>query len=153
MNPSPITPAELAGHVGTELGVSSWIVVDQDRIDEFAHCTLDNQWIHVDVERAQRERPGVGTVAHGYLTLSLLAPMGFEVLSQRLAVKEAVNYGLDKLRFVSFVRAGSRVRGRIKLLAVEDKGNGRYLMTTENTVEIEGGDKPALVAVALAYLM
>ena len=131
------------------------VFLDHDRpgaIDAFAHCTGDHQWIHVDVERARRERPSIGTVAHGYLTLSLLAPTTFEILSTRLDVKEAINYGLDKLRFLSFVRAGSRVRNRIEVLAVDGKGQGRWLLTTENTVEIEGEPKPALVAVTLAVL-
>ncbi len=152
MNESKLQPAMLAQHVGEELGVSSWITIDQARIDAFAHCTGDHQWIHVDAERARRERPSIGTVAHGYLTLSLLAPATFEILSKRLEVKEAINYGLDKLRFLSFVRAGSRVRNRLKVLAVEDKGPRRWLLTTENTVEIEGEPKPALVAVTLAVL-
>lgn len=153
MSQSLIAPAELAAHVGTELGVSNWIKIDQQRINEFAHCTLDNQWIHVDVERARRERPDLGTVAHGYLTLALMAPTIMEVLSGRIAFKEAINYGLDKVRFPSFVRSGARVRNHIKLVAVEDKGNGRQLMTTENTFEIEGEAKPALVATALAYVV
>jgi acyl dehydratase len=153
MSETRLQPAQLLTRVGTELGISSWITIDQARIDEFAHCTGDHQWIHVDVERARRERPSIGTVAHGYLTLSLLAPTTFEVLSACLETKEALNYGLDKVRFVNFVPAGARVRNRIKVVAVEDKGNGRWLLTTENTVEIDGQSKPALVAVALALLV
>ncbi len=152
MSQPKLAPAQLAEHVGTELGVSSWITIDQDRINEFAHCTGDNQWIHVDVERARRERPDVGTVAHGYLTLSLLAPTSFEILVSRVSVKEALNYGLDKVRFPSFVRAGSRVRNHIKLVSVEDKGKGRYLLTTENSFEIENEAKPGVVATALVLL-
>ena len=152
MSQPKLSLAELAQHVGGELGVSSWITIGQDRINEFAHCTDDHQWIHVDVERAQRERPDVGTVAHGYLTLSLLAPTAFEILMSRVSVKEALNYGLDKVRFPAFVRSGSRVRNRIKLVSMEDKGNGRYLMTTENTFEIENGAKPGAVAIALVLL-
>ena len=152
MSEAKIQPAQLADYVGKELGVSSWIVIDQTRVNEFAHCTEDHQWIHVDVERAKRERPNLGTVAHGYLTLSLLAPTTFEILSSRLALKEAINYGLEKVRFPNFVRTGSRVRNRIKVAGLEDKGEGRYLMTTENTVEIEGETKPAVVAMALVLL-
>lgn len=145
--------AELARYVGEEIGVSSWILLDQGRINEFAHCTGDHQWIHVDAERAAREGPFGGTVAHGFLTLSLLAPTAFEVLLTRIRPKSVVNYGLEKVRFVSPVRSGKRVRNHIKIAAVEDKGGGRYLVTTENTIEIEGESKPALSACALAMLI
>ena len=148
-----IPPAELARYAGSEIGVSSWITVDQPRIDEFAHCTDDHQWIHVDAERAARECPSRSTVAHGFLTLSLLAPTAFEVLLSRVEARQAVNYGLDKVRFLAPVRAGKRVRNRIRVTAVEDKGNGRVLLTTENTFEIDGEDKPALIASSLAMLM
>ena len=134
MSETKLDPSRLSAHVGTEIGVSSWITIDQQRIDEFAHCTGDHQWIHVDVQRASRERPDVGTVAHGYLTLALLAPTSFEILASRVELKEAINYGLDKVRFPAFVRSGSRVRNHMRLVAVEDKGKGRYLLTTENTI-------------------
>jgi acyl dehydratase len=153
MSKTPITPSELARHVGAELGVSEWITVDQARIDEFAHCTGDHQWIHVDPQRAQRESPFGGTVAHGYLTLALLAPTTFEILTANVAHGQALNYGLDKVRFLAPLRAGKRVRNRIKVLGVEDKGGGRFLVTTENAVEIEGEPKPALIATALAMLV
>lgn len=146
-------PMQLAEHVGQELGTSSWITLDQQRIDEFAHCTLDKQWIHVDVERAAKEGPFGGTVAHGYLTLALLAPTTMEVMLGKVAVSSALNYGLEKVRFLAPVRAGKRVRNHIKILAVEDKGKGRVLVTTENTFEIEGDAKPALIATTLAMLM
>ena len=145
--------ADLASRVGEELGVSDWITIDQPRIDEFAHCTGDHQWIHVDVDRASRESPFGGTVAHGYLTLALLAPTTFEIVMANVQVRQAVNYGLEKVRFLAPLRAGKRVRNHIKIVAVEDKREGRFLVTTENTVEIEGEDKPALVAVALAMMM
>jgi len=147
----PIT--RLAERIGSELGASTWVTLDQARINEFAHCTGDDQWIHVDVERAARESPFRGTVAHGYLTLALLAPSTFEVMVANVALKQALNYGLDKVRFIAPVRAGKRVRNRIAIKAIEDKGNGRYLATTENTIEIEGEAKPALVATSLAMLM
>lgn len=153
MTTEKMAPGDLARRVGEEIGVSSWIALDQQRIDEFAHCTGDKQWIHVDAERAARDSPFGGTVAHGFLTLALLAPTGFEVLIARLALKQAVNYGLEKVRFIAPVRAGKRVRNRIKIAAIEDKGGGRWLVTTENTVEIEGEDKPALVAQSQAMLM
>ncbi len=144
---------DLVKHVGEEIGASSWTMFDQQRINEFAHCTGDHQWIHVDAERAARESPFGGTIAHGFLTLSLLAPTGFEVLLARIAPKSVVNYGVDKVRFVSPVRSGKRVRNRIKIAAVEPKGGGRYLVTTENTMEIEGETRPALIASVLAIFM
>ena len=148
-----ISPAELVQHVGAEIGVSAWITIDQQRINEFAHCTEDHQWIHVDAERAARESPFGGTIAHGFLTLALVAPTVFEVLLNRLEAKQAVNYGLEKVRFLAPVRAGKRVRNHVKVAAVEDKGNGRVLLTTENTFEVEGEQKPALTALSLAMLM
>lgn len=144
---------DLARHVGEELGVSSWTLLDQARITEFARCTGDHQWIHVDAERAARESPFGGTIAHGFLTLSLLAPTGFEVLLARVAPKSVVNYGLEKVRFLAPVRSGKRVRNRIKLASVEDKGSDRYLVTTDNTIEIEGETKPALIASIVAIFM
>jgi acyl dehydratase len=153
MNAPRLLPADLAAHVGEEIGVSSWITVDQKRINEFAHCTEDHQWIHIDAVRAAKESPFGGTIAHGFLTLALLAPTLFEILISRVEVKQAVNYGLEKVRFLAPVRAGKRVRNHIKVAAVEDKGGGRLLLTTENTIEIEGEEKPALIAFALAMLM
>ena len=153
MTSSRPTHAQLDALLGQEIGVSSWITIDQQRIAEFAHCTEDHQWIHVDVERARRESPFGGTVAHGFLTLSLLASTGFEVLLQRVEVKQALNYGLEKVRFLAPVHAGKRVRNHVKVTGVEDKGNGRVLVTTENTFEIEGEDKPALVALFLAMVI
>jgi acyl dehydratase len=138
--------------VGEELGVSDWTALTQQRIDQFADCTRDHQWIHVDVERARRESPFGSTVAHGYLTLSLLAPTTFELIVKPSGVSQALNYGLDRVRFIAPVKAGSKVRNRIKLVAVENKGNGRVLLTTENTFEIEGEDKPALIATALVMV-
>jgi acyl dehydratase len=139
--------------VGQELGISAWETMSQARINQFAACTGDRQWIHVDIERAQRESPLQSTIAHGYLTLSLLAQSVFEIVVEPAGVTQALNYGLDKVRFMAPVKAGSRVRNRIKLLAVDQKGDGRYLLTTEATMEIEGEAKPALVAVALALVV
>ena len=135
--------------VGRELGVSGWVTIDQQRIDQFAKCTEDHQWIHVDVDRAKRDSPLGTTIAHGYLTLAMLAPSTFEVVVKPVGISQALNYGLDRVRFITPVKAGSRVRNRIKLLAAEDKGEGRMLLTTENTLEIEGENKPALIANAL----
>jgi len=139
--------------IGEEIGVSSWVTLDQATIDMFARCTGDHQWIHVDVERAKRESPFGATVAHGYLTLSLIANATFELLIRPAGVKQAFNYGLERVRFIAPVKAGARVRDRIKVISIEDKGGGRFLVTTENTFEIEGETKPALTAVALAMLV
>ena len=153
MTSTRLPPGELRPHLGEVLGQSSWISVDQPRIDAFAQCTGDHQWIHVDAARAARESPLRGTIAHGFLTLSLLAPSVFEVLADRVRIRQAVNYGLEKVRFLAPVRAGKRVRNHLKLVAVESKGDARTLLTIENTVEIEGEDKPALIAVALVLLL
>ena len=135
--------------VGRELGVSAWVTMDQQRIDQFAECTEDHQWIHNDVERAKRDSPLGTTIAHGYLTLAMLAPSTFEVVIKPAGISQALNYGLDRVRFIAPVKAGSRVRNRIKLLAAEARADGRMLLTTENTIEIEGESKPALIATAL----
>ena len=153
MTSTRLPPGDLRPHLGEVLGQSSWISVDQQRINEFAQCTGDHQWIHVDAARAARESPLRGTIAHGFLTLSLLAPSVFEVLADRVQIRQAVNYGLEKVRFLAPVRAGTRVRNHLKLVAVESKGDARTLLTIENTVEIEGEDKPALIAVALVLLL
>ncbi|HEY3009739.1 MAG TPA: MaoC family dehydratase [Micromonosporaceae bacterium] len=135
---------DLRGAAGTELGVSDWIEIDQDRIDRFADATGDRQWIHVDPERA-RGGPFGTTVAHGYLTLSLIPALAASVWSLDNA-KMGVNYGLNKVRFPAPVPVGSRVRARLELLSVEDvPGNGVQL-TARVTVERAGGDKPVCVA-------
>lgn len=139
--------------VGRELGVSDWVVVDQERIDAFAACTGDRQWIHVDVARAKRESPFGGTIAHGYLTLSLLASLAMEVGIVPGDASAGLNYGLDKVRFMTPVKAGSRVRSRVTIESVENKGGGRTLVKAMNVLEIEGEDKPALVAQTLAMLI
>jgi acyl dehydratase len=130
--------------VGTELGRSRWFDVGQDRIATFADATDDHQWIHVDPDRAARESPFGTTVAHGFLTLSLLPSMLADVLVM-LDAKLVVNYGLNKVRFPAPVPAGSRVRGAIVLAKVEDEGNSTQL-TLAVTVELEGGTKPVCVA-------
>lgn len=147
------TLATIGDFVGKELGVSDWVTVDQQRIDDFAACTGDNQWIHVDVERATRESPFGGTIAHGYLTLSLLPIMQFNVGTLPEGVTAALNYGADRVRFITPVKAGGRIRDHITLAGAEDKGGGRILVTTRHTVEIEGEDRPALVADTLALLL
>ena len=143
--------ATLHEFVGRELGVSDWMPVDQARIDAFAHCTGDHQWIHVDVERARRESPCGGTIAHGYLTLSLI-PMLSSQIMRIDGVSRGINYGSNKVRFTNMVPTGARVRARQKLLAVEPKGAGMQL-TNEVAIEIEGQDRPACVAetISLVY--
>jgi len=133
--------ADLPGLVGRELGVSDWVAVDQARIDRFADVTGDRQWIHVDVERARREIGG--PIAHGLLTLSLLPALTASALRFQ-GMTRGLNYGFDRLRFMSPVPAGARIRSRHVLKAVEPKAGG-IAVTQTCTVEIEGGDKPALV--------
>ena len=143
------TLSGIAQYVGKELGVSSWVTVDQSRINQFAECSGDRQWIHVDVERAERESPYRAPIAHGYLTLSLLAPTTFEVVTRPLGVAQALNYGLDKVRFVSPVPVGSRIRMSGVIAEVtEVKGDGLQL-TVDQTIEVEGASKPAVVARAV----
>jgi acyl dehydratase len=144
--------SELQGLIGQEVGVSRWFEVDQARIDAFADCTEDRQFIHVDPEAA-RATPFGGTIAHGFLTLSLASAMSYDAVSPLEGVAMGVNYGFDKLRFLAPVPAGSRVRGRFRLLSAEDRGGGRWLLKHELTVEIEGGDKPALIAEWLGMQM
>jgi acyl dehydratase len=145
------TLSDLPRFVGQELGVSSWVTVDQSRIDQFAECSGDRQWIHVDVERAKRESPYRAPIAHGYLTLSLVAPLQMEIGAVPTDAGAALNYGLDKVRFLAPVKAGARVRLRVALIDVEKKGGG-VVLKTSNTLEIEGSDKPALIAESLALI-
>ena len=138
-------PQDLAQHVGKDLGPSDWITVDQPMIDKFAEATGDHQWIHVDVERAKREMPGGKTIAHGYLTLSLV-PRLASTLVKVSQVSRGVNYGSNKVRFTSTVPAGARIRLHQKIVKVEPvEGNG-VRVTSEVKVEVEGQERPALVA-------
>jgi acyl dehydratase len=139
-----VTLGELQALVGQELGVSEWTLVDQKRIDAFADLTDDHQFIHVDPEAARRT-PLATTIAHGFLTLSLVAAFSYQVVPGVAGAKMGMNYGINRLRFISPVKSGSRVRGRFKLKALEDQGGGRYLSTTEVSVEVEGQEKPSLV--------
>lgn len=145
-------PSDLPSLIGQEVGVSRWIEVDQARIDAFARITEDEQFIHVDPERA-RATPFGGTIAHGFLTLSLASAMSYDAVAPLDGMVMGVNYGFDKLRFLAPVPAGSKVRGRFRLLSAEDKGDGRWLLKHELTVEIDGGDKPALIAEWLGMQM
>jgi acyl dehydratase len=141
MSKETLTVDQIKSRIGQNIGTSKWFEVGQQRIDDFADATEDHQFIHVDVERAKKETPFGGTIAHGFLTLSLLAPMGYDALG--------INYGLDKVRFLSPVRAGSRVRGHYKLVDVTQRSPKELLFKYEVTVEIEGQDRPALIAESL----
>lgn len=143
---------DMKGLVGKELGVSDWLTIDQDRIDRFAETTEDRQWIHIDAERAAKHSPFRTTIAHGYLTLSLVAGLGMQAITMPSNLMAAFNYGLDKVRFLTPVKVNAKVRLRVSLVSLEDKGPGQYLMKTSNTLEIEGEEKPALIAEALAML-
>ena len=150
---SDTTLSNLSERIGTELGVSDWVTVDQSRIDAFASCTGDRQWIHVDVERARRESPFGGPIAHGYLTLSLVAATAIELGVIPPDAETGLNYGLDKVRFIAPVKAGSRVRNRVSLLSAEPQAGGRILLKLQCTLKIEGEAKPALVAQMLCILV
>ncbi len=143
------TPADMKNHIGEDFGASDWVTIDQATIDKFAEATGDHQWIHVDVARAKTEMPGGKTIAHGFLTLSLVPRLSATIWKIEHRTR-GINYGLNKVRFTAPVPEGAKVRLRQKLLAVEDvKGNG-VRMTFENTMEIEGSTQPALVAEALS---
>ena len=146
------TPQDLKQYVGKELGVSDWVRVDQEMIDKFADATGDHQWIHVDVERAKRELPIGNTIAHGYLTLSLVPRMSPQIMQIKNRSR-GINYGSNKIRFTGMVPAGSRVRMRQSLKACEDvDGNGVRLIT-EVQIEREGEERPVMVGelIGLAY--
>ncbi len=145
--------ATISQYVGQELGVSEWITINQERINDFADFTGDHQWIHVNVERAKRESLFGTTIAHGYLTLSLAAALSMGLGIIPAGVSQVLNYGLDKVRFLAPVKSGSRVRDRVVLLAAEPQGKGRLLLKFRNTIEIEGETKPALIADALSLLV
>jgi acyl dehydratase len=135
---------DLPSLVGQEIGVSDWVTIDQDRIAKFADATGDHQWIHLDAARAAKELPGGKTIAHGYLTVSLIPWLTGNFLKIE-GVTRGINYGSNKVRFTNMVPVGSRVRARSKMLAVEPRGGGMQL-TTEITIEIEGEKRPACLA-------
>ena len=144
-------PQDLLQHVGQELGPSEWLMVTQEMIDKFADATGDHQWIHVDVERAKKEMPGGKTIAHGYLTLSLLprlAPTLMKVEKRR----RGLNYGSNRVRFTAPVPAGARVRLRQKLVKVEPVEDNGFRITSEMTMEVEGNSRPAMVAETLGIV-
>ena len=147
-----LVPAEkLVDYVGQEIGSSDWFEVDQDRIDMFADATLDHQFIHIDTEKAT---PLFGsTIAHGFLSLSLVPHLTSQAVLAPENLKMVFNYGLDKVRFINPVNVGSKVRTHSKCVSVDDKGDGRYLMKTEVTMEIEGVEKPAYIAETLSMFV
>lgn len=147
-SPRKVTYADLESLAGQDVGVSDWHTIDQDRVNKFADATGDHQWIHIDVERATKEMGG--PIAHGFLTLSLLPMLGAEVLRVE-GTTRGINYGSDKVRFTNMVPVGSRVRLKQKCLSVEPKAGGKQ-MKMEATVEIEGKDRPALVAESITVL-
>ena len=147
-----LVPAEkLEDYVGQDIGSSEWFEVDQDRIDMFADATLDHQFIHVDEEK---ETPLFGsTIAHGFLSLSLIPHLTSQAVLAPENLKMVFNYGLDKVRFINPVNVGCKVRTHSKCVSVEDKGDGRYLMKTEVSMEIEGVEKPAYIAETLSMFI
>jgi acyl dehydratase len=144
-------PQDLLQHVGEELGPSDWLTVTQEMIDKFADATGDHQWIHVDVERAKKEMPGGKTIAHGYLTLSLLPRLAPTLMTIEKR-KRGLNYGSNKVRFTAPVPAGARVRLRQKLLKVEPVEDDGFRVTSQMTMEVEGNSRPAMVAETLGVV-
>ncbi len=140
---------EYAGAVGEDLGVSDWIQVDQPRINQFADATGDHQWIHLDADRTQKEL-GMGTIAHGFLTLSLLPALTGQISGVK-SVTRGINYGANKTRFTGMVPVGSKVRAHAKLLSADPKAGG-MLFTSEVKIEIEGSEQPALISETLTLL-
>lgn len=140
-----IDAGELQDYIGKEVGVSDWMGIDQERINQFADATGDHQYIHVDPERAA-ETPFGTTIAHGFLTMSLMVLMGYEGSTKLNNTVMGINYGFDKLRFINPVKVNSKIRGRFKLVHAEEKKPNHYLLKHEVTVEIDGEEKPALIA-------
>jgi acyl dehydratase len=138
--------------IGQDNGTSEWILIDQERVNLFADATSDHQWIHVDVEQAKKG-PFGGTIAHGFLTLSLTPLFSSSGKYLPEGMKMVVNYGLNKVRFINPVLVGSRIRSKMVISGVEEKEPGRLLVTTTHTIEIEGQEKPACIAEALAMFM
>ncbi|QIB52911.1 MULTISPECIES: MaoC family dehydratase [Pseudomonas] len=141
--------SELTSYIGKDLGHSEWLQIDQDRVNQFAECTGDHQFIHIDEEKA-KQTPFGGTIAHGFLSLSLLPVLSAEIALRPEGLKMAVNYGLDSLRFIQPVRVGSRVRLHSEVLDVTEKKPGQWLVKARSTLEIEGVDKPAFIAEGLS---
>lgn len=144
-----LTIQQIKDRIGDELGVTDWFQMDQNRIDTFADCTLDHQWIHVDKDAAEKG-PFGKTIAHGYLIVSLIPYFSASCIIIPEGTTMAINYGMNKLRIMNPVKSDAMIRDRIVLSGVEEKQDGRILVTTTHTIEIEGEDKPACVAEMLA---
>ena len=146
---SAVPVSELKSYIGKDLGHSEWLTIDQERVNQFAECTGDHQFIHIDEEKA-KQTPFGGTIAHGFLSLSLIPSLSAGLLIRPEGLKMAVNYGLDSLRFIQPVRVGWRVRLNVQVLDVTEKNPGQWLIKAKNTLEIEGVDKPAFIAEGLS---
>ncbi len=142
---------ELKTLVGQEIGISEWTTISQDRINKFADATGDHQWIHIDVERAKNELPGGTTIAHGFLTLSLLPKLAQEIYKVK-GLRHSLNYGSDRIRFTAPVPAESRIRGRYKLKSTEDVKDNGVKIIGEMTIEIEGRDRPACIVESISIV-
>ena len=144
-----IPVAELKNFIGKDLGHSEWLTIDQSRIDQFAECTGDHQFIHVDPEKAKLTPFGT-TIAHGFLSLSLIPVLTADLLAKPEGMKMGVNYGLDSVRFIQPVKVGSRVRAHLSIMDINEKNPGQWLIKSKVTLEIEGSEKPAYIAESLA---
>ena len=144
-----IPVSELTSLIGKDMGHSEWLQIDQERVNQFAECTGDHQFIHIDEEKA-KQTPFGGTIAHGFLSLSLLPALSAGLMPRPEGLKMAVNYGMDSLRFIQPVRVGSRVRLHTTIIDVTEKNPGQWLMKARNTLEIEGVDKPAFISEGLS---
>ncbi len=145
------TPQDMKHHIGADIGVSDWVTIDQATIDKFAEATGDHQWIHVDVARAKTDMPNGKTIAHGFLTLSLVPRLSATIWTIEKRSR-GLNYGLNKLRFTAPVQVDARVRLKQKLLAADDVKDNGVRLTFENTIEIEGQTQPALIAEGLSIV-
>lgn len=144
-----VTVNDLPSYIGKDLGHSDWLLIDQERVNQFADCTGDHQFIHIDEEKA-KQTPFGGTIAHGFLSLSLIPALSAGLAIRPEGLKMAVNYGLDSVRFIQPVRVGSRVRMQLTVIDVTEKNPGQWLVKSRATLEIEGVDKPAYIAETLA---
>lgn len=143
-----VPASELKSFIGKDMGHSEWMTIDQERVNQFAECTGDHQFIHLDEEKA-KQTPFGGTIAHGFLSLSLLPVLSAGLLVRPEGLKMAVNYGMDSLRFIQPVRVGSRVRLHVSVMDVTEKNPGQWLVKAKSTLEIEGTEKPAFIAEGL----
>lgn len=140
-------------YIGREIGRSQWVVIDQERVNQFALCTDDHNPLHVDLEWAKRNGPFGGTIAHGFLTLSMLSHFAYEEQMMPAGISYSINYGFERIRFMSPVKVGDRIRNRTLLQTAENRGQGRWVFRSRNTIEIESTGKPAMMAVWLALFV